>query len=210
MGGGPAKSGLTLHFPGAHLSRMTLSDRQLELIEIPLWFCLKTAPKREHLAAAGLRQVPNVQVFAPRIRFRKATRRGPVWFVEALFPGYVFAHFFFPDLHRRVSTLPGISSFVRFGKAVASIEETTINGLRERAGENELIVLDFVLRPDDQVEIAAGPFQGLTAVVTRPLPSRERVKVLLEFLGRDLEAEVGVRDLLPSRSAECPRGGLHL
>jgi|SRR5271165_6907154 len=184
---------------------MTLSDRQLEDIAHPLWFCLKTPPKHEHLAAVGLRQVPGVEVLAPRIRFRKATRRGPVWFVEALFPGYVFAHFFFPDLHRQVGYMPGVSSYVRFGKNVAVIDDETIEGLRQKADDDQLIVINFEVRPDDPVEIAAGPFQGLTAVVTHPMPARERVKVLLEFLGRSLEAEVGYNDLLPSGSAKNRR-----
>jgi len=66
------------------------------------------------------------------------------------------------------------------------------------------------LKPDDTVEIAAGPFRGLTAVVTQPMPSRERVKVLLEFLGRNLVAEVGVNELLPSGLAKSPRCQLRL
>jgi transcriptional antiterminator RfaH len=189
---------------------MTLTDRQLAEIQYPLWFCLKTPPKQEHLAAAGLRQIAGIQVFAPRIRFRRATRRGPVWFVESLFPGYVFARFFFVELHRQVSYLPGISSFVRFGKAVAVINDSTICALRQKAGEEELIVLNFEVKADDPVEIATGPFQGLTAVVTRVLHSRERVKVLLEFLGRSLEAEAGVQNLLPSGSSKNRLGNLLL
>jgi len=55
------------------------------------WFCLKAQPKREHLAAAGLRKQFSIVCFAPRLRARKLTRRGAVWFVEAMFPGYFFA-----------------------------------------------------------------------------------------------------------------------
>ena len=135
---------------------MTLTDRELEEIDGPLWFCLKTAPKHEHLAMAGLRQVERIQAFGPRIRFRKLTRRGPVWFVEALFPGYVFARFCFRDLHRQVSYIPGVTSFVRFGKTVAVVEDDAIDQWRERAKENETIILDFEIKRDDAVEIAAG------------------------------------------------------
>lgn len=189
---------------------MTLSERQLQEITEPLWFCLKTPPKREHLAAAGLRQVLGLEVFAPRIRFRRATKRGPVWFAEALFPGYLFARFLFPELHRRVAAMPGVSAFVRFGQTVATIEAGTIASLRERAGQEELIVMDAVLKPDDAVDIAAGPFRGLTAVVTQPLPARERVKVLLDFLGRSVEADIRMGDVLPSGSTTNPRDRLSM
>jgi transcriptional antiterminator RfaH len=187
---------------------MTLSDHQLGQIEVPLWFCLKAAPKQERLAAAGLKQLAGVQVFAPQIRFRKTTRRGPVWFVEALFPGYVFARFFFPDLHRQVIYVPGISSIVRFGKTVAVVDDDTIGGLRQLGGEEELIILNPELKPGDSVEIATGPFLGLTAVVTQVLPARERVKVLLEFLGRSLEAEISEQDMIPSGLPRSQHGKL--
>ena len=36
---------------------------------IDSWFCLRTQPKREHIAAACLRQIPEVEVFCPRVRF---------------------------------------------------------------------------------------------------------------------------------------------
>jgi transcriptional antiterminator RfaH len=64
------------------------------------WFCLRSQVKREHLAAACLRQYPEVEAFCPRVRFRKRTTRGPVWFVESMFPGYLFARFDYTTFHR--------------------------------------------------------------------------------------------------------------
>jgi transcriptional antiterminator RfaH len=57
--------------------------------------------------------------------------------------------------------------------------------------------------PDDvdvgaPVVISGGAFHGLRAVVTRVIPSRERVKVLLEFLGRATEFEVARADVVPT------------
>ena len=52
----------------------------------PAWFCLRTQPKHEHIAAAHFRGDPDLEVYLPRIRFKRATRRGPVWFTEALVP----------------------------------------------------------------------------------------------------------------------------
>src|SRR5260221_5470813 len=65
------------------------------------WFCLRAQPKREHIAAACLPQTCEVEVFCPRLRFRKLTSRGPVWFIEAMFPGYLFARFDYANCHRR-------------------------------------------------------------------------------------------------------------
>jgi transcriptional antiterminator RfaH len=72
----------------------------LALLDEPVWFCLKTQPKREHLAAIALRRQFRIECFSPRLRFRKMTNRGPVWFVEAMFPGYLFAKFVYSKQHR--------------------------------------------------------------------------------------------------------------
>jgi len=41
------------------------------------------------------------------LRFRKLTQRGPVWFVEAMFPGYLFARFNYPTQRRAVESSHG-------------------------------------------------------------------------------------------------------
>ena len=55
------------------------------------------------------------------------------------------------------------------------------------------------LQPGESVQIAGGVFHGLRAVITRVMPSRERVAVLLEFLGRqttvELPSEALIRDV---------------
>src|SRR5215207_5055911 len=100
---------------------MTLSSAQLADEDNLRWFCLKSQPKHEHLAAAGLRSMMAIEAFAPQLRFKKATRRGAVWFVEALFPGYLFARFNFRDNHRQVQHASGVVSIVRFGDEIACI-----------------------------------------------------------------------------------------
>ena len=57
------------------------------------WYCVQTRPKSEHIARASLLQFGDVEVYCPRLRYHKTTRRGKVWFTEALFPCYLFARF---------------------------------------------------------------------------------------------------------------------
>src|ERR1700748_1946643 len=76
--------------------------------------CVKTQSKREHIAAAALRQNAEVEVFLPRIRFKKNTSRGPAWFTEALFPNYLFARFNFHTCLRYVHHARGVRGVVHF------------------------------------------------------------------------------------------------
>jgi len=82
----------------------------------PLWYCLRSQPKHEHIAAAHLRQTPGIEVFCPRIRIQRKTRRGLKWFVEAMFPNYLFARFDRTQNQTLVRYSPGISGIVHFGE----------------------------------------------------------------------------------------------
>jgi transcriptional antiterminator RfaH len=176
---------------------MTHSCDQLALSDTPLWFCLRTQPKHEHLAAATLRRQLEVTCFSPRLRYRKATRRGAVWFVEAMFPGYLFAEFVYSKQRRQVEHSPGIACIVRFGDYVATLGPDTIAALQEKAGEDEILTIDPAIEVGQSVRIAEGPLEGWEALVTRVLPAGERIRVLLEFLGRSVETEISTPKILP-------------
>lgn len=131
-----------------------------------------------------------VEVFLPRIRFRRATRQGTAWVTEALFPSYIFARFNWQTSLRQVQSARGIRGVVHFGERWPTIQEEIIEELRRAVGTTELCVIPAELAPGDEVEIASGSFRGLHAVVARFMPSRERVAVLMEFLGRQTSIEL--------------------
>ncbi|HYZ73411.1 MAG TPA: transcription termination/antitermination NusG family protein, partial [Chthoniobacterales bacterium] len=80
----------------------------------PAWYCLESKYKHEHIAAAHLRELKGVTVFCPRIRFRRQTCSRVAWVTEALFPGYLFAHFDLARMHRAVGYARGVRCIVRF------------------------------------------------------------------------------------------------
>jgi len=155
--------------------------------------------KREHIAAKILSDNEWVEVFCPRIRFKKATRRGKIWWVEPLFPGYFFAKFLYPEHYRQVTSSHGVSQIVNFAGQIPHIRDGAIDSLREFAreqSEDEVIEFKPTVDEGDEVEISEGPFQGVKGVVTEPLPAQERVKILIEFLGQEQVVEVDLFSLL--------------
>ena len=156
----------------------------------PAWYCLRSRTKGEHLAATQVSRQLGVEVFCPRLRFRRNTRRGPVWFVEALFPGYFFARFS-PMLHLRdVIHTQGVTGIVEFGDSPTAVGETDIAALRGLMDDQDLRVLEDSITEGTATEVVTGPFRGLEVVVTKIMPSRDRVRILLEFLGGLREIEV--------------------
>jgi transcriptional antiterminator RfaH len=156
----------------------------------PAWYCLRSHPKHEHIAAAHLRLLEGVTVFCPRIRFKRATRKGLVSVTEALFPGYLFARFELAEMHLRVRYAHGVGGIVRFADRYPIIEEGVLAQLKSHTGAADVQELSYDLAEGDQVQIVEGAFLGLEAVVTQVLSPKERVKVLMDFLGRKMEAEV--------------------
>ena len=126
----------------------------------------------------------------PRIRFKRATRRGPVWFTEALFPNYLFVRFDLAACLRRVCHARGVRGVVHFGDRWPIVPDAVIEELRISLGTDPVHVIREELQPGETVQIAGGVFHGLRAVITRVMPSRERVAVLLEFLGRQTAVEL--------------------
>jgi transcriptional antiterminator RfaH len=154
------------------------------------WYCLRSQPKHEHIAAARLRLCEDIEVFCPRVKIQRSTRRGLVWFTEALFPNYLFARFEMERWQSLVRYSPGVSGIVRFGDDVPEVPERALADLRTFMEHSELKTLTFSIAEGDDVEIVEGPFRGQSGVIRRLLPARERVKVLLEVLGGATEVDL--------------------
>jgi transcriptional antiterminator RfaH len=178
------------------MERTATSDRsRMERTELA-WYCLRSQPKHEHIAAAHLRILERVTVFCPQIRFKRATRQGLVSITEAIFPGYLFARFELAEMQRQVRYAYGVSGIVQFGGRYPTIEDRVLAQLREYSGAAEIKELNYELSQGDQVKVVEGVFVGLEALVTQVMPAKERVKILMDFLGRKVEAEVGHASVL--------------
>lgn len=166
------------------------------------WYCLRSQPKHEHIAAAHLRQYTEIEVYCPRVKIQRSTRRGLVWFTEALFPNYLFARFEREHWQAMVRSSPGVSGIVHFGDDVPTIPEQALADLRAAMEHTEIMTVPYTIAEGDDVEIVEGPFRGQTAVVKVLLPARERVKVLLEVLGGVTEVELRLTSVF--RKASLP------
>jgi transcriptional antiterminator RfaH len=164
------------------------------------WYCLRSQIKHENVAAAHLRLLPDVEVFSPRIRYEKLTLRGKIWVTEALFPNYLFAKFEANASQVRVRYSTGVSGLVKFGGKNAVVPDETVEQLRADFGEAELRTIQTAVEPGETVQIGEGAFVGLQAVITQVLPGRQRVRVLMEFLGRATEVEYPVRSVVREKS----------
>ncbi len=156
----------------------------------PAWYTLRVAVKKEHQCAAALDQLDGIAAFCPRISQRKKARSGARWFTEAMFPGYLFAHFDFTDRHRQVRHARDVRTILHFGDQYPTIPQPAIDQIRSQLNADGIAVIPDRLDPETKVVVTSGPFMGFEAIVTRVMPAADRVRILIELLGRSLETEL--------------------
>lgn len=175
----------------------------------PNWYVLRTQLKRERLAAANLRRLEGVEAFLPRLRYQKTTRRGRVWWVEPLFPGYLLAKFSYLELSRAVTYTAGVSRIVTFGDDTPAVPDQFVEDLKTEVArhqtDDEEIVVNWKVEVGDEVELAEGPFKGMEGRVVEVRPGAERVSLLLEFLGESKPVEVSLYSLILA-NPDIPEG----
>lgn len=161
------------------------------------WFCIHIAPRQENKVAQVLQRELGLEVFAPRIRFRRMRAGRPLWTTEALFPGYLFARFEYWERRRQINALPGVAAIVHFGEQTAPVSDAVLAELRALVHDNETVQVISDPRPGSEVVISSGTLSGLRVLVTRVMPARRRIGVLLELLGRQREVEIERDRVLP-------------
>jgi transcriptional antiterminator RfaH len=159
-------------------------------IESPAWYCARTKPKHEHIATANLRKNLKLEVFHPRLRIERATRRGVMRVSEPLFPCYIFFRCIIEEKLGEIQRTNGVNTVVHFARRIPKIADAVIEELKECFEGEETMTVEDRISPGDEVVVVDGAFRGMRAFVLRVMPARKRVQVLLDVLGRPTPAEV--------------------
>ena len=123
---------------------------------VPAWFSVWTKPKHEHIAAAGLRRNLGLDVFLPRLQFKKATRSGWRQVTEPLFPGYLFIHCLIEDRIHEVQYTNGVKQIVQFGGKIPPVPDSVIQDLQKHFGSGSVVTIGDSLSPGDAVSVTGG------------------------------------------------------
>ena len=164
------------------------------------WYVVRTKPRCEYRAAAALER-EGFELFLPLIQMPR-TRGG--YSTAPLFPGYIFLRH---DRERQrwpsVRQLPGIFGWLRLGGVVPSVPERVITELAQRAEAiNSTGGLWTRFRRGQRVRVVSDKMDSLAQVLEEPASPQARVRVLLQFMGRLVSAQVPWSNLQPLPGAE--------
>ena len=159
------------------------------------WYVVRTEPRVEHLAAAELER-DGLEVFFPRVHLPNT---GSLPVTVPLFPGYLFLRCdpenegwpSFSHLHR-------VFGWVRFQGEIPCMPNQEIDELMQRLEAlSSQGGLWRKFRPGEPVQVDSGAIQILAQVVEESKSPQTPVKVLLNFMGRLVPAQVPWDHLKP-------------
>ena len=129
--------------------------------------------------------------YLPKITIKKTNSNSKE---ELLFPGYIFINTSFENYSALKYTI-GIKGIVRFGDNIACIINEDIKAMQmvEETSKIDPIVSQIKIGQD--VMIAKGSLTG-SVVKVCSLPSKERIGVLLSFLGSLRRVTIAEKDLI--------------
>lgn len=112
---------------------------------------------------------------------------------EVLFPGYIFVNTCLENYSTLQYTF-GIKSIIKFGQNIAYISNEDINAMKMAEQESKIDPIIPKIHIGQDAIISNGSFKG-SIVKVCSLPSRERVKVLLNFLGCIRRVTISTKNL---------------
>lgn len=163
------------------------------------WYVVQTHTNSEAKAAENLRR-QGYEVYLPQMRRWRSHARRRELVTRPLFPRYLFV--FFDAEHARwrsiLSTF-GIASLICHGEKPSVVPEGVVEDIRqaERGGWFDDSNRVSRLKAGEPVRIACGPFADLVGQL-QSLVSDDRVRVLLDILGRRVMTIVKLTELAPA------------
>ena len=159
------------------------------------WYTVHARPLNEYSAMRDL-EAKGLEVLLPCAR---TPHPRPGYADAPLFPGYLFVHH---DLENRGSSLitriPSVAGLVSFGGVVPAVPDEIMAELVRRVEAINLsggVWTRFC--KGDLVRVLMGPSESLGEVLEEARTTRTPVRVLLEFLGHTVEAQVPRENLEP-------------
>ena len=156
------------------------------------WYVASTRPLAEYTAASTLKH-SGFQVFAPcaLILSPQAGRLD-----TPLFPGYLFLRCNLKEDWTSVRKMPQIRGLVRFEGQPSPVPDEVIAELAQRVNAiNETGGLRTHYRPGDSVRVMFGATEALARVIEETKSPQAQVRVLMEFLGGVVRAQVPWQNL---------------
>ena len=133
----------------------------------------------------------NFDYYLPKIKIAKSNSSPKE---EPLFPGYIFVKTSVKNYSALKYTI-GIKNIIKFGHNISYISDDEIKEIQKVEKESRIKPLSSQLEIGQNAIIAKGSLKG-SIVKICSLPSKDRVGILLSFLGSERKVIISEKDLI--------------
>ena len=129
--------------------------------------------------------------FLPKIITKKINSNPKV---EVLFPGYIFVNTGFEN-YSALKYTKGIKDIIKFGENISFIHDEDVKSMQMVEETSKIDPITSLIHIGQDVLISNGSLKG-SIVKICSLPSKNRVEVLLSFLGSMRRVTISEKDLI--------------
>ena len=133
----------------------------------------------------------NFNYYLPKITIKKINSNPKE---EILFPGYIFVNTNFENYSALKYTM-GIRNIIKFGDNISCISDQEIEAMKTAEKSSKIDPVPLQIQIGQDAMIAKGSLAG-SIVKVCSLSSKERVSVLLSFLGAVRRVSISEKDLI--------------
>ena len=133
----------------------------------------------------------NFDFYLPKITTKKINANPKV---EVLFPGYIFVNTSFENYSALKYTM-GIKNIIKFGDNIPCISDEEIEAMQMAEEASKINPVASQIQIGQDVMIAKGSLSGIVVKVSS-LNSKQRVGILLSFLGSVRRVTISEQDLI--------------
>ena len=185
----------------------TEGGEALLMTEEPAWYAVWLRSNYEHtvnrqLSAKGFEPfLPEVHTWSKRLGERRAIR-------APMFPGYLFVRAAL-DKHRYIDLLKvqGVVRVLEDGwTRLTPVPDTEIAAIQQIAAAGVTVFPCAHLRGGERVRVLEGPLTGVEGIFVHDRPSKGRLVVSVDMLGRSIAVEMNAAGVEPCGGG-APRAG---
>jgi transcriptional antiterminator RfaH len=167
------------------------------------WFVLQTKPNALETARSSLDR-QGYRAFMPLQRITRRSRKGLQNSLRPLFPGYLFLSGQENGMNwRAISYSRGVRRILTTASGQpAQLPTEFVTELSRMTDDRGLLTSTAEFEAGDDVRVVNGPMAGWAAKVLE-LSDTNRVRLLLDVMGRKVPVEVAIQDLEPDRTGKC-------
>lgn len=116
--------------------------------------------------------------------------------VKKMFPGYVLINTEMDvEAYYKLKKIPNLIHILKTGEYFTKISKEEMACIHQLLGQGDVVDCSEIYLADSKVIVKSGPLQGMEGLIKAVDKRKQRVKIVIQFMGLEKEIAVGIEVL---------------